>query len=262
MVMICGTARRVLWAEAAPRPVTPDTQAAEAHVRGCAACQAFFHDHQTLAAMLHRHAPREPAPPHVRRKVFDTLSRAGGPTAAEPGRAGRLGRAAAVAVVVMSAGLGIWLVGGTSPDELWRDQLSAFAGDHLEVGADLALGSSDRTEIRSWLDERLGFAVHVPRIPNAELEGARLCAFAGRPAGVVCYRIDGQPVSLYLMASDAADPSRLEPAQVVSGGDGVSEVVAWEGGGLVHALAGRVTPARLRDMARYCLDVPAGRRRF
>lgn len=262
MAMTCGTARRVLWAEPAPRPVTPDTRAAESHVRGCAACQAFFHDHRALAAILQRHAPREPAPPHVRGRVFDTLGRAGAQTAPGPGLARRFGGAAAVAVVVIGASLGIWLVGGTSADEQWRHRLSAFAGDHLEAGTDLAIASSNRIEIRAWLDERLGFAVHVPRIPNAEVEGARLCAFAGRSAGVVCYRIDGQMVSLYLMAADPADPSRLGPAQLVSGGDGVAEVVVWEGGGLVHALAGRVTPARLRDMARSCLDVPAGRRRF
>jgi anti-sigma factor RsiW len=262
-LMTCGSARRILWAAPAPpRGVRPETQAAEAHVAACEACQAFVREQQDLAALIRAHAPRDAAPAEVRRRVFDAAARARAPRTSVTGWRGRFGRAAAVSIVVAGAALGMWLVGGASADEQWRGQLAAFADDHLDAGADLAVVSSDRAEIRAWLDQRLDFAVHVPRIPNAEFAGARLCAFAGRRAGVVCYRIDGQQVSLYLMASDATDPVPLAPAQLVGGGGAGSEVVAWQGAGLVHALAGRVDSARLRDMARYCLDVPAGRRRF
>jgi anti-sigma factor RsiW len=166
-----------------------------------------------------------------------------------------------VAAVLLVGGLagGAWwgLLREPSAAEAWSDHLAALAADHERAVVDESLVSSDVEAVRDWLTERVSFGVHVPDMPDARLAGARLCFVNGQRSAVVEYEVDDRDVSFYLMPARGDAPTVLSPAEFVRGADSGYEFIAWQGAGLVHALVGSVSEARLRRMARSCLDLPA-----
>lgn len=252
--MRCGEARRVLWPEGGPRKLTQDG-AAEAHLRGCVACQRFLSDQRQIATQLRELTPARPAPAAVRTAVFEALARERARSASHPGW---LVRVAAIALVTGVTGGGIWNLLDQSPDQAWSGRLIELSQDHRRATQEDVILSSDTADVKDWLRRRVSFAVHVPSAPDVVLEGARVCDLSGRRAVVLMYRIDDEVVSFYLTPARPTDPTALEPAQVVRAVDSGFESIAWQGAGLVHALVGGVPAARLREFSKYCLDVPAG----
>ncbi len=251
MSLACGTARRLLWPDASPQALTPEREAAEAHVAICEPCQRFIAEMRASATATREGAPKPPAPVEVRERLFTALARerARIGVAARPPRRRALGWAVAALTLV---GAVVWTLTARSPTSV-RD-LTAFAEDHVRALQGEALNTADPVAVEAWLRARVPFAVHVPRIPGAALEGARLCLLGGRRGAVVRFRLEGEPVSYYVMPAGTGGTDRLDAAAFREETDAGYAVVAWRRDGLIYALVGALPRERLAALARICTE--------
>lgn len=273
----CGRARRVLWPGEGPRATTPEVEDAQRHLAGCGSCRRFFARMRETTDVLRRHAPRPEAPTAVRERIFRAVARertrgggpgpVGGPdrgwAAGPDGPEGagdaparwRRWLAAALAAVLLVAGT--WTMREWDGSTGTGEALGAFVEDHLRALHPGEIESSDPGKVRRWLAERVAFAVSVPRLPGAEIEGGRLCFLEGRTGTVIRYRVAGKPVSYYVMPADGSASARSQADAFRSEARSGYHVVAWRHEGLVHALVGDLPRDRLSELARVCSETVA-----
>lgn len=250
MTTDCGRARRILWPDAGPRPLTSDVEAAQAHVAECGACRAFIGEMRDFAAQVQRHVPRPTAPAAVRERLFTTIARARAMLPAPAPRRPNLLRGTIAGLAVGALIGGGWALGRRASGPIEEPSLVAVARDHVRGLQHDAIANGDAAAVTSWLDERVPFAVRVPDFPGAVLEGARLCLVQGQRGAVVRFRLDGRPVSYYVMP--ARGPARRDEAAFEEEVEAGYTVVAWRHGGLRHALVGDLPRHRLAALARDC----------
>jgi len=251
MSLDCGRVRRLLWPDDSPREATPEVVEARTHLTECAACRRFCAEMRDTGALVARAAPRPPAPPEVRERLFRTIARAR-LSPSRPRRWPRWGHAAAAAAVLL--GVGLWRVETRSEAP---DPIAAFADEHLRAAAGPGVATSEAATAANWLRERLPFAIQVPRFPDGRLEGARLCLLAGLHGGVVEYRLGEHALSYFVVPANGRLPAdaALELRSAVRAG---YRVVAWRDGELVHALVADLPEATLRELARICIEQSRG----
>jgi hypothetical protein len=230
---------------------------AQMHIAGCHACAEFFGEMRTVAGLIHRAAVREPAPPDVRDRLFQTIARArmGAPAHR---RWPQWALAGAVALVTIAAGL--WPTSTRTPAS---DPVAAFADDHLRAAAGPGVRTTEASTAASWLRERLPFAIQVPQFPEGRVQAARLCLMAGMRGGVVEYRLGEHDLSYYVVPAEANMPESAA-RELRSAARAGYRVVTWRAGELVHALVADLPDATLRELARICIaqstEVAAGSR--
>jgi len=270
-VMKCGTARRIGWPDGSPRVLDDNGEAAAQHMAECAACRAFVEDMREIASRLSTSSEGVTAPREVRERIFSTLSRtrsgiSGAAPRSIPWRLYAMVSAAAVLLIAVS----VWRVSSARPEK--ATIASLLADDHRRAFQTDGIESEKLPVVTQWLSSRVGFAVHAATFTNGRLVGARLAEVNGQRGAVLVYRIDGQPVSYYILpASDEARSNQItgELAIRLFQWRGF-HVAAWEEPGLSHALVGDLPQARLAVLARECITqmvamvptgsgVPAGR---
>jgi predicted anti-sigma-YlaC factor YlaD len=108
VTMSCGRVRRVLWSDAGPRAVTPETELAEQHVAECAECRLFLEVMSRIGLLTHELAPRPQAPREVRDRLFKAVARArnGNSALGRPRLSRRVGLAALLAL--LAGGALVW----------------------------------------------------------------------------------------------------------------------------------------------------------
>jgi anti-sigma factor RsiW len=255
----CGRARRILWPDGGPRPVTSEIVEAQEHLAECEACRKFVNDMRHMSHAIRTVAPRPHAPAELRERLLATLAQSR-KDALWPRTLLRRGawRLAAATVALVAALL--WL---SSP--LWRyaaheNAITALAEDHMRSLKVEGITSSDSATVAAWLTRRLSFAMHLPLFPKAELRGARLCLMDGRTGAAVEYSVDGEMVSYYVMpeAAEGAAQGAAKGAERTPtfryGSHAGYQVVVWREPGLMHALVGSLPKARLAALARYCVE--------
>lgn len=253
--MRCGTARRLLWPDGGPQAVTSAVEEAEAHLRTCEACRSFLTDQAALASEIRRLAARPVAPTAVRERVFDRLARERVRQPAGRRQVIRTAGLTLVAAVVLV--LSVWVMRSKPDDLVWRQELAAVAEDHVRTAHEESIASTDGATVQRWLTSRVPFAVHIPMMPDAALEGARLCYLDGRRGAVLRYQVDGREVSYYIMPTGPSNAPPPTPERFLRGAESGYQVVAWHDAGLIHALVGNLPEARLLQLARFCVDRPA-----
>jgi anti-sigma factor RsiW len=246
MTMSCGRARRLLWPDAGPREVTPETVAAREHAAGCEACTRFLEDMRRIAARIGQAAPRPTAPAEVRGRLFKAIARAR-TDSASPG-VGRFRPVLVAASAALVVGLG-WLGyiavrGGASMD----DALGSIMEDRLRAQKGAGLASADSLQVARWLGERLPFSVQVPLFPGARLTGARLLVDNRQSGAVVEYVVSGSPLTYYVVPGGAG----LQRQVQLASREGY-RVASWHDAGLTHALVATLPGPRLIEYARYCI---------
>lgn len=251
MDMSCGTARCLLWPDAGPQALSAEREAAEAHLATCEPCRHFMAEMHAVARATREGAPKPQAPVAVRERLFTALARERARIDVPMHPARRRALAWVVAALVV-AGAAVWTVAERSPSAV--QDLTAFAEDHVRALQGDAVNTADPVAVEAWLRSRVPFAVQVPRIPGAVLEGARLCLLGGRRGAVVRFRVDGEPVSYYVMAEPKDGAERLDAAAFREETDAGFNVVAWRHGGLIHALVGALPRERLTVLARICTE--------
>lgn len=255
--MRCGTARRLLWPGTGPQAVTGAVEEADAHLRACEACRHFLADQAALADEIQSLAPKPVAPAAFRERVFDRLARE---RVHQPARWGQVVRAAGLMLGAAALlAISVWLMRPEPDDVAWRQQLAAVAEDHVRTAHDESIASTDAATVQQWLSGRVAFAVHIPMMPDAAFEGARLCYLDGRRGAVLRYQVDGREMSYYIMPAGPSNLPPPAPERFLRGAESGYQVVAWHDAGLVHALVGNLPEARLLQLARACVDRPAAR---
>lgn len=253
--MKCGTARRIGWPDSSPRVLDDDGEAAAQHIGECAACRAFVEDMKEIASRLSTSSESVTAPREVRERIFSTLSRMrSGISGAAPRSNPSLRQYAIIsaAAVLLIAG-SVWRVTSARPAE--TTIVSLLADDHRRAFQADGITSENVSVVTQWLSNRVAFAVHPAIFTNGHLVGARLTEVKGQRGAVLAYRIDGQPVSYYILpASDDAKSNPIigEPTIRLFQWKGF-HVAAWEEPGLTQALVGDLPQARLVVLARECI---------
>jgi hypothetical protein len=245
----CGRARRVLWPDAGPHAVTPETELAERHLAECAECRLFLEEMGRLSRLTHDLAPRPRAPRDVRDRLFKVVARVrtGSPALGRRRAARRVGVAAMLAL--LAGGALVWGRRMAAPP----DRFTGLAEDHMRATRGDGLVSSDSASVSRWLAARLPFAMEVPELPGLRIRGARLCLMDGRRGGVVEYSSEGRPVS-YFVVPDGERAERPPFGELRSAVRAGYHVVTWREPGLVHALVGDLPEATLLGLARLCIQ--------
>jgi anti-sigma factor RsiW len=254
MTMHCGRSRRLLWPDDGPKVVGPETEEAQAHLEACERCRRFLDDMRAVAERMHALAPRPQAPPSVRERLFTAIARERAALPPPPSRSRRVQRRAAVVAAAAFAFLGValWLTGRQGGPAASRTPIAAIAEDHARALHDQSIHTSDTDAVRDWLASRIPFAVRVPEIPDASLEGARLCLLNGKRGAVLRYRVDDRLVSYFIMPAERTDGALPDAAAFRHEAEAGYRVVAWREAGLIHALVGDLPRERLDTLARFC----------
>jgi hypothetical protein len=245
----CGRARRVLWPDAGPRAVTPETELAERHVAECAECRLFLEEMSRIGRLTHELASRPQAPREVRDRLFKAVARA------RTGSSGlgwqRLSRWVGLAAVLalLAGGALVWGTRVAAPP----DRFTGLAEDHMRATRGDGLVSSDSAAVSRWLAQRLAFAMEVPALPGLRIRGARLCIMDGRRGGVVEYMSQGRSISYFVVPDLDIERRSAPTADVQSAVRAGYRVVTWREPGLVHALVGDLPEATLVGLARLCI---------
>jgi hypothetical protein len=221
----------------------------EGHLASCAECRAAAHAQHVARTVLRERAPALAAlaPPGLRTRVIASSN----PSGSEPGAprlawSGRLTAFAAAAMLVLTLGavlLPVVTVRSTAvlAAQLALDHLKCFTIEGDGDGAPLA-----KADAESILKNEFGLSVAVPASLPADrlqLVAVRRCLYGDGRAAHVMYRLDGEPLSLFIvpgLTRPAAELSLLGHDQIVwTQGDRTYMLVAR--GGSSAALA-RVAP--------------------
>jgi anti-sigma factor RsiW len=178
--------------------------AAEAHIAGCAECQAFCADAAALSDAIRRHAPRHAAPPALRRRVAAMLDQAARPAVGAGWRARPdfwRGAASGAGLATLAAGLVLFTLLPPSAASL-ADQVTAAHTRALMSGREIAVVSSDHHTVKPWFAGRLALSPPVADFAakGYALAGGRLDRVAAEPAAVVVYRRGRHVIDLFVWA--------------------------------------------------------------
>jgi anti-sigma factor RsiW len=205
-----------------------------AHILGCCKCREAVAFEQSFKASLKAQLPRVPAPESLRLKVSAALDAAPPPPRSFAWRAWRL------VPVAVAAGLLVTLTFHGHDDE----DLTEVAGDVVGIHArNMPIEvSGSAGAVRSWLDGKVDFTVNPPQIPDATLEGARLCDVHEREAACFTYRVaDGSRLTMVVFDPRGLD---LGAGPYMDQESGYS-VAAFRNHGLGYAITGDVNTAQM-----------------
>ena len=161
----------------------------------------------------------------------------------------RLPLSLAAALLLVVGGLGLHVLTERSTPLL----AAQLAADHVKCHLlTRDRGTLEPTGVQHDLAERYGFHARVP--PSAPLErlrlvGARRCLTAEGTNAHVLYRVDGRPLSLYLLPDDV----RTAAAVQVLGRD----AVVWSGDNGTYVLVGEHGRGDAQRVASYMRRVTA-----
>jgi len=224
--------------------MTGDTQVLAAHLETCEDCRASWHAQTVARTVLQaRAAQLSPiAPPGLRTRVVANISdlKASRPqdlkTVPALAWTGRLTAFAAAAMVVLTLGailLPVVTIRSTAvlAAQLALDHLKCFT---IEGDADGAPITDAAAETK--LKDEFGLTVNVPpSLPSEKLElmAVRRCLYGDGRAAHLMYRLNGEPVSLFIvpgLARPAAELSLFGHDQLVwADGDRTYMLVARGG---------------------------------
>ena len=218
---------------------TADQRAAvDAHLKACPKCR-----HQTALQAMVRDTVRE----KLARPCAPDALRARCRAAAHPGilpfrilKSRILTLSMAAALVIVLGGVLLYSLTRLSPTvlaaQLTLDHVKCFAVDSAATAIDVR--ATENQYARDY-----GWRVQLPRaaIDGLELVGLRRCLCAEGAAAHAMYRLNGRPVSLYVIP----DASRDRAATDVFGHD----AVIWSRQDITYVLVGKEPRASLEGLA-------------
>lgn len=173
-----------------------DGQRVEQHLANCAACRRAAALLGETRSALVASAARE-VPERVRERVQALVH----------GRVQRRRRwltAGAFASVAVAAALALMVSHpATSLAPSLRDELVLRHWNGFSREKPCDFESSDPEAVGSWLEERLGYPVSVHIPDGARLIGARLCHITAMRTAAVMYRIDEEPLTVFVPPQDS-----------------------------------------------------------
>jgi hypothetical protein len=206
-----------------------------AHVATCAACAQALQVQQLMHQTMARRGrgAADSAPPGLRTRIAATLA-AERPPVIDIGWRTRLSAFAAAAVMVLALGaVALPVITGRSnvvlAAQLALDHLKCFTIDGHDHGTVLSVAEAEAELLQDY-----GWQLKVPETAGSaqgRLISVRRCLYGDGRAAHLLYRVDGDPVSLFIL------PGLERPAEQLSllGHD---EVV-WNTGGRTFMLVGK-----------------------
>ncbi len=110
--------------------------------------------------------------------------------------------------------------------------------------------SESAPEVEKWFQERVDFAVRVPRVPAAELRDARVCNILGRKAALLHFRRkpDSTLISLFVAEEPKAFERQKKSVNLSTSFRGLNSTL-WCHRGLVYSLVAALDDASLKQIA-------------
>lgn len=217
------------------------------HFAECEECQIYLGEQERLRMEVRKLAVREHAPPALRESVADLLRQ---PHA--PKRQGTRRWAAAAAAILVMVGAGIsyvWYYHARTPtpERLAQD----FIRDHLHYlpGREQIVSRSPQ-QVQGWFQGRVEFPVHVPDVPGAVLEDARVCDISGRKAALLHYRRNPGDalISVFVAEEPKSFERQMKPGNLVASNQGLNSRL-WCHRGLLYDVVGPLDDASLQQIA-------------
>lgn len=188
----------------------------EAHVAACANCRRSAHMQRAARTVLRGRAAglSLPAPPGLRTRLI-AVGNAQVPSPKPQGLlgwTGRLSAFAAAAVLVLTVGAVVLPIATIRSTTLLAAQLAL---DHLKcfrIDGDADGTPITKEQAESTLQREYDLSVTVPPSLDAErlqLMAARRCLYGDGRAAHLMYRLDGEPVSLFVMQGLARPAAQL-----------------------------------------------------
>lgn len=242
--MTCDECRQLLVLEEDELEVPVD---ARDHLSTCPGCLDFIQEQAALRAQVRRLAQSEQAPQTLRRRIEKMV---GGRTTGGAGspRLKRqiIGLAASVALVLSGYLAARYYIvqRGPTADHLAQQ----FVSDHLHYlpGREQFVSDSPQA-IQKWFEGRVDFPVHVPEIPTAAVEDARVCDIAGRKAALLHYRHKPSEtlISLFVAEEPKSFEKEKSPITIAQSYQGYNASL-WCKRGLVYTLVASLDDASLK----------------
>jgi anti-sigma factor RsiW len=217
------------------------------HFAECEECRIYLHEQERLRMEVRKLAEIEHAPPALRESVADLLHE---PHA--PRRQGTKRWAAAAAAVLVMAGVGtgyVWYrhAGTPTPERLAQD----FISDHLHYlpGREQIVSDSAQ-QVQDWFQGRVEFPVHVPDVPGAVLEDARVCDISGRKAALLHYRRNPGDalISVFVAEEPKSFDRQMKSGTLVASNQGLNSTL-WCHRGLLYDVVGPLDDSSLQQIA-------------
>lgn len=217
------------------------------HFAECEECQIYLREQERLRMEVRKLAEREHAPSALRESVAGLLRR---PHAPRRQGARRWAAAAAAIFVMGAAGTSyVWYrhARTPSPERLAQD----FISDHLHYlpGREQIVSSSPQ-QVQGWFQGRVEFPVHVPDVPGAVLEDARVCDISGRKAALLHYRRNPGDalISVFVAEEPKSFERQMKPGNLVASNQGLNSRL-WCHRGLLYDVVGPLDDASLQQIA-------------
>lgn len=207
-----------------------------AHLESCDACRASAHAQSVARTVLQaRAAELSPlAPPGLRTRLLANQPQAASRKPQDLSWSGRLTAFATAAVVVLTLGAVLLPVTTIRSTALLAAQLAL---DHLKcftIEGDADGAPITKAQAEATLKQEYDLTVGVPSSLPAEkldLMAVRRCLYGDGRAAHVMYRLNGEPVSLFVIPDLARPPAELS----LFGHD----QMVWTAGGRTYMLVAR-----------------------
>ena len=220
---------------------------ARLHFADCGDCQKYLREQERLRIEIGRLAEREQAPESLRQSVMQIIRQR---SRREPPHTRRwLALTAAIALLfVTGTTLLRYYLGRTpTPERLAQD----FINDHLNYlpGREQIISSSSQ-QVEGWFQGRVEFPVHVPEVPGASLQDARICDISGRKAALLHYRRspDDVLISLFVAEEPKGFEVQEKPVALVTSIQGLNSNL-WCHRGLVYDVVAALDDPSLQRIA-------------
>jgi anti-sigma factor RsiW len=217
------------------------------HLAGCAACAALRAERVALSTQVRAGAGYFPAPPALRRRLFN-------PAFGASRRPSWLQAGALALLTAVAGALAGYRLAVLPGDTALREHVVASHVAALAPAARLTdVAAADRHVVRPWFQGKIDFAPPV-RDLSAEgfaLQGARLDHVADKRAAAIVYLIRKHYINFFAWRAPSGADEPLELAAV----RGFS-VATWSAGGLRFAAVSDVEPRELERFARLIRQAP------
>lgn len=238
------------------------------HIVFCEQCPRVMESEAALHSLLATDAQSDSPPAGLRERVLQQIAAKRSSSAAPRSRAwGRLWAGVAGAAIVGVLLLALTILVRDRPERVPPAAAELVAKHVLYAEGQpgsLEMTTSDPSRLTAWLEERLGFAVDLPRLagPDERLVGGRVSSISDGPAAYLLFEWRGRRVSLFV--GPPVPPEHLGGSeQVIDGVElrtatvhGVA-LVWWreQDEGRVYAAASRDAGHALVEFTLRCVQV-------
>ncbi len=204
-----------------------------------------------LAARLRSIADSQRAPRHLRERIYTSIATESFAERRQQFRWDLVGAGAGGALLAAAAVFAIWLaVAANRPlpqAEFWVD----VALNQVTGGA--MMQTDEPESLRLWFESQVDYAVDVPDIPDAVLQGGRLAYVGGIRGAAVEYDVHGQDL-VYLMVpqGNVMDMLASQGDTLVTWSSRGYQIIMWKQGGGTRALVGPLPQNELYQIADHC----------